>query len=180
MKKVKQKFLKSCNAILMVVLTLLGFSNCDRMGLDMYGTPTPEYGTPYAKFIIKGVVADKKTEQPIEGIQVKVVSTFTNANGEEDTVFLKPKKITDEDGSFKLKKHGIRHLLESDAFSVAIHFSDIDGEKNGLFENKAVGLSIEDFEETKPPSGSWFMGEFTKTLDVKLTPQADEENDETN
>ena len=175
MKKVHRYFLRSCNAILMAVLALFGFSNCDRMGLDMYGTPTPEYGTPYAKFVIKGEVADKKTEQPIEGIQVKIVGTFTNANGEEQTIYLKPKKLTDEDGSFELRKqHGIGHFLESDALSAAVHFSDIDGEKNGLFENKIVGLNIEDFEETKPPSG-WFMGEFTKRLDVKLTPQTDED-----
>jgi len=176
----KRYFLKSCNAILVALLGMFGFTNC-RM-YEMYGTPTVEYGTPYAKFIIKGEVADKKTEQPIEGIQVKIVGTFTNANGEEQTVYLKPKKLTDEDGNFELRKHGISHLLESDAFSAAVHFSDIDGEKNGLFENKVVELNIEDFEETRPPSG-WFMGEFTKRLDVKLTPKdedCEEENEETN
>ena len=177
MEKVKKLFLRKCNAVLAALLGVFGFScSCDNGDNSylMYGVPTPSAG-----FVIKGAVMNKIDNQPIEDIQVKIAVTFVNANDEEQTVYLEPKKQTDEEGSFKLRKQGIlENILQSDVFSAAVHFSDIDGEKNGLFENKVVGLNIEDFEETKPPSGHWFLGEFTKTLDVKLTPkQEEDEND---
>ena len=178
----KQLFLRKCNVVLVALLGVFGFScSCDNGDNNylMYGVATPAAG-----FVIKGAVTDKKTEHPIESIQVKIAATFVNANGEKQVFYLEPKKLTDEEGSFKFRKQGVfEDILESDAFSAAVHFSDIDGEKNGLFENKIVELNIEDFEETKPPSGHWFLGEFTKTLDVKLTPKAEdyeEENEETN
>jgi len=177
MEKVKKLFLRKCNAVLIALLGMFGFSGCYN---ENGGGPELMYApvTPSAGFVIKGAVMNKIDKQPIEGIQVKIAVTFVNANDEEQTVYLEPKKQTDEEGSFKLRKQGVlENILQSDVFSAAVHFSDIDGEKNGLFENKVVGLNIEDFEETKPPSGHWFLGEFTKRLDVKLTPKQEEEND---
>ena len=173
MKKMKQYFLKKCNAIFMAFLGVLGFSSCDRMEYA-----TPAYGVPHATFIVKGTVENKANDEPIEGIQVKFVRTFTDANDKEHTCYLKPKKLTDEEGNFKLKTGRLDDFLASDNFSVAIHFSDIDGAENGLFENKVVELlDIDDFEQTRPASGFRDRGEFTKTLNVQLTPK-DEETDE--
>jgi hypothetical protein len=78
-----------------------------------------------------------------------------------------------------LRTHSLGGFLASDILSASIHFSDIDGAENGLFENKAIELNSEDFEQTRPPSGNWFMGEFTKNLDtVQLTPKEEAEEDE--
>ena len=174
MKKVKQLFLKSGSAILVALLGIFGFSSCDSEnggGKLMYGTPQ----TYFSSKIVKGTVVNKETQQPIEGIEVRIVGTFIDARGNERISYFQPKKLTDEEGRFKLQ--GADTFLGNEAFSAAIHFSDIDGEKNGLFKNKTVGLDIENFEETKPPSG-WFLGEFTKTMHVKLRPiMEDEEYD---
>jgi putative lipoprotein (rSAM/lipoprotein system) len=177
MKKIKHSFFKSFNAVLVALMGVFGFSGCE--GKLMYGTPTPEYGTPYSKFIIKGAVINDADKEPIEGIQVKIIGTFTGADNEEHTVYLKPKKLTDEDGSFELRTHSLGEFLASDILSASIHFSDIDGVENGLFENKAIELNPEDFEQTRPPGGNWFMGEFTKNLDtVQLTPKEEEEENQ--
>jgi len=157
----KQLFLRKCNVVLVALLGVFGFScSCDNGDNNylMYGVRQPA-------FIVKGAVTDK-TEQPIEGIQVRTIRTFVNSNGEEQTFYLAPKRLTDEEGNFKLVAWGLNAHS-----SATIHFSDIDGEKNGLFENKIVKLNIEDFEEKEP---DWV---FVKRLDVKLTPKMDEDED---
>ena len=174
MEKMKQLFLRKCNAILIALLGVFGFSGCNNYGEMMYGTPQTYFSTK----IVKGTVVNKETLQPIEGIEVRIVGTFTDAQGNEHISYFQPKRLTDEEGHFKLQNADT--FLGNEAFSAAIHFSDIDDERNGLFKNKTVGLDIESFEETKPPSG-WFLGEFTKTMHVKLRPITDEKDyDKTN
>ena len=56
MKKTTHKvsLLKACNGLLSGALALLGYTSCDSLGI---GGETPlEYGTPYAKYEIKGKV----------------------------------------------------------------------------------------------------------------------------
>jgi len=151
----------------MAMLALFGFAGCDRKGLDMYGTPTPEYGVPSVDFILKGAVTDKD-ENSLEDIQVKLIKRVViDGNGQEHIFY--QAGSTNEDGLFKLQG-SFPYLPESST----IHFID----ENGVFAEKTKEFGWEDAEETRPPSGSWFGGEFTKTLPaVQLTPKADEEND---
>ena len=167
MGKMKRHFLKSCNAILMAILALFGFTNCDRMGRDMYGTP-------HADFVIKGTVVDKSERQGIEDIQVKIIGTRIDADGVERIVY-KKKRNTDAEGRFKLQIQHHYGFLTSDEISHSVHFSDIENE---LFQEKAVKLDFENFVETRPPSGSWFQGEFTKILNVQLIPIDENEENE--
>jgi len=136
------------------------------------------YGTPHATFIIKGAVENIENDQPIEGIQVKIIGTFIDADDNERIIF-KTKGVTDEDGHFKLRKSSGNGLpiFVSDRVSGSAHFSDIENEQ---FEDKTLKLDFEDFEQTRP-AGSWFRGEFTKTLPtVQLTPRTDEDYEEEN
>jgi putative lipoprotein (rSAM/lipoprotein system) len=164
MKKIRHSFLKGFNAVLMAVLTLFGFSNCDRGGLDMYGTPS-------ADFIIKGAVVDKTTNQPIEGIQVKIVEVFVD-NQNNEHIRYQTKSTTDAGGNFEIIERG--YMM---GFSLSARISDIDGAENGLFEDKVIELDMRNAERTRPGRG-WFSGEFTKNLDVQLTPKEEEKEDE--
>ncbi len=72
MKKATHKvsLLKACNGLLSGALALLGYTSCDSLGI---GGETPlEYGTPYAKYEIKGKVTDRDTKTAIEGARIIV------------------------------------------------------------------------------------------------------------
>ena len=53
MKKRKKQWLRMCNGMMSGALVLLGFTSCDE---NSTGTGRCEYGTPYAKYEIKGKV----------------------------------------------------------------------------------------------------------------------------
>ena len=155
----KQLFLKKCNAILIAALGMIGFSSCENIE---YGKAM--YGTPQTDFVLKGSVVDKIENRPIEDIQVKFIERlFVDANGKEHIIYQATN--TNEDGSFKLQ--GSFTFLPENS---EVRFID----ENGVFAKKTKEFDWEDAELTRPGSG-WFMGEFTKRLDVKLTPQTDEE-----
>lgn len=63
MKKISTSILKSANWLLTGLLALLGFSSCDQVSTDMYGTP-------HSKFTIKGKVTNE-SNSPIPQIQIR-------------------------------------------------------------------------------------------------------------
>ena len=65
-----RRWMKVSNGFLSGVLALLGYTSCDS---SETGGETPvEYGTPYAKYEIKGKVTDKDTKAAVEGARVIV------------------------------------------------------------------------------------------------------------
>lgn len=69
MKETTHKFswLKVCNGLLSGTLALLGYTSCDSLGDEPV-----EYGSPYAKYEIKGKVTDRDTKTAIEGARIIV------------------------------------------------------------------------------------------------------------
>ena len=144
----------------MTILALFGFTNCDRMGRDMYGTP-------HADFVIKGTVENIENNQPIEGIQVKFIERlFIDMNGNEHIRY--EITNTNEDGFFRFQGTDVGFSDENPR----LRFID----ENGVFAEKTKEFDWEDAVRTRPRRG-WFSGEFTKRLDVQLTPKQEEEND---
>lgn len=110
----KSKFILS-------LLSILGFTGCEIISSDMYGTPLADY-------IYTGNVTDAEGN-PIQGIQVKVTS---------DAIV-----STDENGAFSATLEGYSYPTSS------ITFSDIDGEENGgEFASKEVNLDYTNYEDT--------------------------------
>ncbi len=143
MKRIQIKFLKSYNAIICVILAILGFaSSCDS---------PKEYGTPSADFIINGKVTDSETNQPIENIRViaNYDSVYTNGNG-----------------SYRIVKRG--YFTQDETF--AITFQDVDGELNGSYQDLDT---IVEFKNPVFTGGDdkWDEGETSKQFNVKLTPK---------
>ena len=67
MKKLNRSFLKKFNAILVALLAVFGFANCQvRL----------EYGTPEPAFAIKGQVTNIEAGTPVQGIRVAIPSNF--------------------------------------------------------------------------------------------------------
>ncbi|MDR0811853.1 MAG: radical SAM-associated putative lipoprotein, partial [Paludibacter sp.] len=61
MKAVNHSILKVVNALLVALLGLFGFTNCE---------PRQEYGTVEAVYAVKGKVTSRADGKPIEGIRV--------------------------------------------------------------------------------------------------------------
>ncbi|MFV0417616.1 MAG: radical SAM-associated putative lipoprotein [Dysgonomonas sp.] len=160
----KIKMLTIYSRILSFFLVLLGFTSCDEID------PKDEYGSPYAKFIIKGIVVDGDSEDntPVKGIKVVIARSYEKDNGERFLYHTDSLK-TDNNGYFNLATVDFPSSQE-----FVIKFEDIDGTENGLFESKTDDIS---FENPKFENGnSWYQGETSKDMGIiKITPQKTEE-----
>ena len=143
-----------------VLLGLLGFSSCARIGwgLDMYGAPN-------ADFKARGTVSDENGK-PIEGIRVAIQQHrhYDNTPGviydqndwyENDTLY------TDDKGTYLLTRS-----VFASPDDVKIVFEDIDGEENG--GEYASAEAAPAITRTKKGDNSWYGGAFEVQADVKL------------
>ena len=143
MKKIKHSFLRSSNWLLAGILGIFGFTNT---------SCKMEYGTPERDYVIKGKVMDSETKKPVKGIKVETYRCY----GAIDT--------TDIQGSFLLKI-----WEEGSVDKIGTKFSDIDGIENGLYPSDTIiDIDMKDAKRTKPKSGNWYQGEFTKTVEIEL------------
>ena len=76
--KRKSNLLKVFNNLLSSLLALLGYTSCD----SSEDIPV-EYGTPYAKYEVKGKVVDKESQATIEGARVIVKPVISNDGAEQ-------------------------------------------------------------------------------------------------
>jgi len=149
--------------VLSFFLVLLGFSSCsDDKDDEMW----VEYGSPSATYVVKGKVVSSENEKPtVRNIRALVIENVDESKQEYplrgDTVFTK------SDGSFEI----VRHDYASRGLKLKLQ--DIDGEDNGLFEDKEI---IIDLKNVTPEGASgWYNGKYTKDLgNVELTPKNNE------
>ena len=119
-----------------IIVVVLGFS-----GL-LYSC---EYGTPAGEYVLKGVITDKETHQPIQNIQVQ---------GE----------YTDADGKYVIYNHSPYFYLRID---------DIDSfENGGYFHSKEIEGQFTQADQVEPGDGSWYLGKFVKTQNIELEKKA--------
>ena len=76
MKIIASKYLKTYNALIVTLISFLGFaSSCDPLGGKAM------YGTPSADFIVKGKIEAANTNHPIAGIKVEMSKERDTENG---------------------------------------------------------------------------------------------------
>lgn len=142
----RRKYTKLSNIIITLILTIFG------VGCDKYGSEA--YGTPYATHNVKGTVKGASSTK-IEGVKV----TLTDKRDEHTIEVTK----TDELGKYEFKPHT--------AFPIdteyQISFEDIDGEKNGSYEDKTTEVTILKSELTGG-GDDWFYGSASKDINVQL------------
>ena len=158
----KQLFLKKCNAILVALLGVFGFSGCEIVG-------RAEYGTPQVDFIVKGIVESKVERQGVGDIRIKILDVLINPTNGDEHPRIVAVGVTNEEGAFKVRGSGV-DLPEN----ARARFID----ENGVFAEKTKEFDWQDAVRTRPARG-WFSGEFTKTLEtVQLTKRTDEDYDD--
>ncbi len=145
MKKLKLNLLKKYNSILMLLLTLLGFStSCENNESPV------EYGTPSAKFIVAGKVVSEDNSQAIP--QIRVVMGY-------DTAY------SDQEGNYQV----MQNYFPTDQ-SFLLEFEDVDGSENREFQSLDSTVVFKDSEFTGG-DGKWYSGEAEKTVNIKLKPK---------
>lgn len=144
--------------VLSFLLVLLGFASCESID------PKDEYGSPYAKFKVIGVVVDKESEDkaPIKNIRVIVGNSY---HIDERIVVERLDSVrTDNNGYFNIS---LQSFPTSQKFTILL--TDVDGVENGAFEAKT------DSVEFKNPifkgGEGWYEGEATEDVGVvEMTP----------
>ncbi len=133
----KQTFAKLTAAIGSTLLSMLGFSGCDR---NIKGSLC-EYGTPHCDFKVDLTVVDE-SGKVVKGIRVAPSERLTY---DKDTLY------TDENGKAVCSYDNAWPYEE-----VKFYFDDVDGEANGSFKRDSLTVKA---EKLKGGSG-WYEGEF--------------------
>lgn len=167
MKKINNSILKGFNAVIAVLLGLLGFTNCETR---------EEYGSPQTDYIIKGSVVDKATGKSIPGIKVRVYGDsrsvpmygVPSTDYRGDIYFSKFADITNDRGDYQLDGNSVYSIETVKDMPLSLQISDIDGAENGVYtSDTTVVVDFKDAVQTKKSSG-WYDGEYTKTVIVEL------------
>lgn len=139
--------------VLSFVLIFLGFHSCSTVD------PKVEYGTPSAKFIVKGKVENGDKE--VSGLKV-ALGVINNGYDTGKVRYVDSVK-TDVKGLFNVSIQDFPTIQK-----FVIKYEDIDGEKNGLLETVIDTVRFDNLSFTNG-SGGWYVGETTKDLGtVKL------------
>ena len=137
-------------------LVLLGLASCSNENEEEIRY---EYGSPYAKFQVKGTVTSD-TDEPLKGIQVVVRKKWDNNPMSADTVY------TDEKGEFKTDELGTGSIGYQ-----KVYFNDIDGEENGgSFKSDSIALEKMEKKQLEERD-HWYIGkfEFSTKAPIKLS-----------
>ena len=156
MKIIKFKCLKTYNALIVSLISILGFaSSCDPLGGKAM------YGTPSANYIVKGKVATG-ANAPVAGIKVEM-STERNNGTERVSYLINSTSSAVGSGDYKVNSGG--EFPNDQTFK--IKFTDIDGALNGEFETLDTTIVFKDPKFTGG-DGHWYQGQTEKEVNVKL------------
>jgi len=161
----KQKLSSFYSRLLANCLVLLGFGACITGCRTEYGTPSVEYGVPSARYNVQGKVVSAEGEKaPVKDIRVVMIEDVNEADNpylRGDTTY------TDSAGEFEIRKQDFPH------YRFKVKFQDIDGEENGLFDDKE---QIIEFKSSDFKGGDgWYKGEAQKDMyNVELKPEKED------
>ena len=183
----KIRFLKLKDWLLMSVMGLFGLTSChchkeaaqepvvgDEP--DSIEKPAPRsgdmalmYGVPTMDFVLKGRVIDAEGE-PVKGMQVILVNQTVDIapdHMDEDNPFVQDyiehsSDTTDAQGVFEC------HVKDVPTDVQRVIVRDIDGSKNGRYEDQMIAINFSDGEQSGERRG-WYVGKRTKDVDITVS-----------
>lgn len=159
MKIIKYKCLKTYNALIVFLISFLGFaSSCDPFGMKYM------YGTPSADFIVKGKVGTAANSL-VAGIKVEMSKEINNGT-EKVSYLLNTTSSAEVSGAYKVTAGS--EFPDDQTFK--IKFTDIDGALNGEYETLDTAVVFKDPKFTGG-DGHWYHGQTEKEVNVKLKPK---------
>lgn len=149
----KIRYVKVSAWIMSAAMTMLGFSSCENLI-----EPKCEYGTPHAKYTVKGRVTNEQGVA-IPGIEVVIERSGNPLSSRIDFA----NQISGSNGEFA---KSFEYVMPEDQ-NFTLNFSDIDGPANGVYKAKTQSFKILR-NELKGGDKSWYFGEAVKEIVVKL------------
>lgn len=146
-----------------VLLSLLGFSSCNKNEIDDPGNNICLYGPPTTHYIIKGKVTDTDGK-PINGVKVEANDTYDDRRRPltDEPVY------TDEKGEYSANAWGISSDGQGNIL-LEVTFEDVDGEANGgTFANDTVRGKDMTIEKVKDDDGAWNRGTYEITANKTM------------
>jgi putative lipoprotein (rSAM/lipoprotein system) len=157
---IKKSFIRVTNRVLVALLALFGFSNCD--------SGVVEYGVPNADYTVKGTVVNKADAKPIKGIRIG----FTRSYSEPVTMYgVMPQPFrsnaadtTNVTGNYEFSDNFIP------VEGINIYVEDIDGTQNGLYNDTVINVDLKNATKSGKTT-NWYEGKFTKVQNIELRPK---------
>jgi putative lipoprotein (rSAM/lipoprotein system) len=146
MKKNFRPLIKGTNWALAGLLTWMGFPGCSLI------EPMEEYGTPYASYTFRGTVSNEAGE-PLPDIKIEVATEYDHVQNPA---------ISNTAGHYA----ALLRAFPSKEFQLIA--TDIDGEKNGAYENDTISITINDSDYFNKGDGKWNRGEAQKDVNIVL------------
>jgi putative lipoprotein (rSAM/lipoprotein system) len=149
-KRIYRPLTKGVNWVLAGILSVLGFSGCNK---EEFGPD--EYGTPYASYTFRGQVTNE-AGNTVKNIKIEIMegqSGYYNA--------IQNPILSNDDGSYYVSIE----TFPTDEFRIV--FSDIDGTTNGSYQNDTIPVKINkgDYSEG---NGNWNYGSVEKEINQVL------------
>lgn len=156
----KLKFFKSWNSLILLLISLLGFSTAckDEDTARMYGSPMHGYS-------INGNVNSAVDNSQIQDIKVEMY--LIPEIGGQPEAQLSGAARSDLHGRYVLNDYGNAPISDH---AYLVRFTDVDGALNGEFQSLDTTVVFKDVKFTGG-DGEWNMGIAEKELYIKLKPK---------
>lgn len=141
----KAKVLRCCNALLALVMGMLGFSCTSHMRV--------EYGTPSAQFVIEGKVVNEEDE-PLEKIEIVHRGGWKDGTG-----------VMHWDSPYTLytNSEGVFYGRYGDEFPMS-YYMVVANDKSGVYESDTINPSV----SYSGGDGHWYYGTGRLRVDFVL------------
>ncbi|MDR1114855.1 MAG: radical SAM-associated putative lipoprotein [Tannerella sp.] len=167
MKKINCKFIKGANWALAGLITLLGFSSCeknDNEGVSMVCGSV----WPYAEFVVSGKVTDSDDR----GLQdIGVIVSKADHHQRATSSFMPDRNVvtyeirdtlrTSANGDFEYQYY---RMPGNDSLNIYIKFEDLS--ENARFETDSAKITF--FDSDLKGGEGWYKGKAEKKIDIKL------------
>lgn len=152
----KRKLLHSVNSLIVLMISLLGFTTSCEV--------EAEYGTPHADFIVFGKIVSATDNKPIPEIIVEMRYLPEKV---EDT---SQSTLMGTGFSYYPGDYTVSAQMNPDDQTFRLRFIDTDGPLNGEYETLDTTVVFKD-PKFVMGDGSWYSGYTEKELDIKLKPK---------
>lgn len=157
MNRLKQLIFKSCNSLILLLISLLGFTTACKDD-----EPVMMYGSPHAIFNISGKIESLTDSKPIRDIIIQM--RYVDEKDSTKSMLIET-SFSNAVGSYDLSVG-----RDPDDQTFRLRFIDTDGPLNGEYETLDTTVVFKDPKFVNG-DGSWFSGSVTKELDIKLKPK---------
>jgi putative lipoprotein (rSAM/lipoprotein system) len=159
MAPIKLKFLNSYNSLIVLLISVLGFSSsCDLISY--------EYGSPHADFIINGKIESSANNEMIPDIIVEMRNVKNTDDGQSNIRLVATGFSNSWTGSYRLTDNA----TSPEDKTYQIKFIDTDGALNGEYETLDTTVVFKD-TKFKGGDGHWDRGVAEQELNIKLKPK---------